>query len=68
MGDNTWNTTYVSNDGDELDVDVFYATYQNQLWVRTLQVNLFIHTHLLHVSFVLDAERDVHGLNVYLVL
>lgn len=38
VGDDTWNTTYISNDGDELDVDVFYATNQNELWVRHLQV------------------------------
>ncbi len=38
VGDNTWNTTYISNDGDELEIDVFYATFQNQLWVRHLQV------------------------------
>lgn len=38
VGNNTWNTTYISNDGDELEIDVFYATYQNQLWVRHLQV------------------------------
>lgn len=40
VGDNTWNTTYISNDGDELEIDVFYATYQSQLWVRHLQVCL----------------------------
>ncbi|CAN0003807.1 unnamed protein product, partial [Hapterophycus canaliculatus] len=40
VGDDAWNNTYVSNDGDELDIDVFYATYQNQLWVRTLQPHM----------------------------
>ncbi|CAM9948309.1 unnamed protein product [Ectocarpus sp. 6 AP-2014] len=40
VGDDTWNTTYIGNDGDELEVDVFYATYQNQLWVRHLQPHM----------------------------
>eukprot|EP00903_Cladosiphon_okamuranus_P017428 g16052.t1 len=40
VGDDTWNTTYISNDGDELEIDVFYATYQNQLWVRHLQPHM----------------------------
>ena len=38
VGDNTWNTTYICNDGDELEIDVFYATFQYHLWVRHLQV------------------------------
>lgn len=38
VGDDTWNTTYISNDGDELEVDVFYAANPNELWVRHLQV------------------------------
>lgn len=38
IGNDTWNTTFVDNDGVEYDIDVFYATFQNELWVRTIQV------------------------------
>ncbi|CAN0093763.1 unnamed protein product, partial [Pylaiella littoralis] len=40
VGDDTWNTTYISNDGDELEVDVFYAANPNELWVRHLQPHM----------------------------
>lgn len=33
-----WNSSFIGNDGEEYDLDVFYATYDDQLWVRTLQV------------------------------
>lgn len=38
VGEGTWNSTFIGNDGEEYDLDVFYATYDDQLWVRTLQV------------------------------
>lgn len=41
VGDGLWNSTFIANDGDEYDIDVFYATYDDELWVRTLQVKYF---------------------------
>ena len=54
VGEDTWNTTYISNDGDELEIDVFYATYQNQLWVRHLQVCLAS-----TVRSTIDCQRNI---------
>lgn len=38
VGEGLWNSSFIGNDGEEYDIDVFYATYDDQLWVRTLQV------------------------------
>lgn len=38
VNDAVWNSSFIGNDGNEYDLDIFYATYDDELWVRTLQV------------------------------
>lgn len=37
-GNDTWNTTFYAEDGMEYDIDIFYATNDDELWVRTIQL------------------------------
>ena len=59
VGEGIWNSTFIGNDGDEYDIDVFYATYDDQLWVRTLQVNE-VDAHVLRTKLVVCAESEAY--------
>lgn len=39
IGNDTWNTTFF-NDGTVYDIDIFYATDGDELWVRTIQPHM----------------------------